>query len=95
MSNEDVGKTVLTFYSGVDLASFYPTAIRPAFTVTLRDWYISEYRDRFFIAPPLWFKGFLVLELVYHVPLSIWAIPALLRGQCGCLMCFPLTDNAR
>lgn len=64
----------------VDLAGYYPASIRPAFTLTIRDYYVNTYRDRFFISPPLWFKGFLFLELVYHVPLSLWAIPALLRG---------------
>ena len=78
----------------VDLADFYPVVIRPAFTITLRDYYISTYRDRFFIAPPLWFKGFLLLELFYHMPLSIWAIGALLRGQyLGRSMILQLTNK--
>lgn len=65
----------------VDLAGFYPTSVRPTFTLAIRDYYIDTYRDRFFIDPPLWFKGFMLLELVYHLPLSLWAIPAILRGE--------------
>lgn len=66
--------------AAVDLAGYYPSAIRPSFTITIRDYYVNTYRDRFFIDPPLWFKGFILLELVYHVPLTCWAIFALLRG---------------
>ena len=28
-----------------------------------------------------WFHSFLLLELLYHIPLSLWAIPALLRAD--------------
>lgn len=65
----------------VDFAGFYPASIRPTFTLQIRDYYIDTYRDRFFIDPPLWFRGFMVLELVYHLPLSLWAIPAILRDD--------------
>lgn len=48
---------------------------------SLRDWYIATYGDRFFYNPPAWFSPLLFLELTYHLPLSIWAIPALLRSD--------------
>lgn len=47
---------------------------------TLREWYITIYADRFFTQPPAWFNMYMYMELVYHVPLSLWAIGALIRG---------------
>lgn len=80
----------------VDFAAFYPTSVRPTFTYTIADFYISNYRDRFFILPPLWFKGFVFLEFLYHLPLSLWTIPALLRSMCdldtGCTLLMPKGD---
>jgi hypothetical protein len=46
----------------------------------LRKFYIDTYRDQFFINPPAWFMMYMWMEALYHVPLSIWAIGALLRG---------------
>ncbi|KAJ5888994.1 hypothetical protein N7495_009035 [Penicillium taxi] len=48
----------------------------------LRDFYISTYRDKFFEVPaPTWFTAFIWMELLYHVPLSLWAVWALLRDH--------------
>ncbi|KAF2864478.1 hypothetical protein K470DRAFT_208393, partial [Piedraia hortae CBS 480.64] len=60
----------------VDIAPLYgrfsPTAL-----VQLREWYVARYADRFFITPPFWFKVFTLFELVYHLPLSCWAVTQL------------------
>jgi hypothetical protein len=68
---------------GVDLAPLYPDSLRPAFITELRKYYIATFRDQFFIAPPAWFDLYIWMEFLYHVPLSIWAIGALLRGMRG------------
>lgn len=47
----------------------------------LRQWYITTYRDQFFISPPAWFTMYIWMELFYHVPLSVWALGALIRGM--------------
>lgn len=65
---------------GVDLTPLYPPSLKPTFTTTLRTWYIQTYRDQFFVSPPAWFNLYMYMELLYHVPLSIWAVGALLRG---------------
>ena len=65
----------------VDLYPLYPPSIRPAFLDQIRDFYIDTYQDKFFIDPPGWFRAYVVMEAVYHVPLSIWAIGALMRGE--------------
>ncbi|KAH7382658.1 transmembrane protein 6/97 [Phaeosphaeria sp. MPI-PUGE-AT-0046c] len=64
-----------------DLSGFYPIQIKPLWMSSLREWYIATYGDRFFYNPPAWFSPLLFLELTYHLPLSLWAIPALLRSD--------------
>ena len=65
---------------GVDLYPLYPTSLRPAFLDTIRKFYIETYHDQFFISPPAWFTMYMWMELLYHTPLSVWAISALWRG---------------
>ena len=48
--------------------------------INLRAWYIETYKDRFFVQPTAWFKTYVLLEGLYHVPLSVWAIGAIVRG---------------
>ena len=63
-----------------DLTPLYPSSLLPAPLLTLRAWYTSTYGDRFFSAtPPVWFPVFSWLELLFHLPLTLWAIPALLK----------------
>ncbi|RMZ73347.1 transmembrane 6 97 [Pyrenophora seminiperda CCB06] len=63
-----------------DLTPLYHTSLLPAPLLTLRTWYNSTYGDRFFSSsPPVWFPVFTWLELLFHLPLTLWAIPALLR----------------
>jgi hypothetical protein len=47
----------------------------------LRTWYITTYRDQFFVSPPAWFTLYTWMELFYHLPLSTWAVGALLRDD--------------
>ncbi|RMZ79251.1 hypothetical protein DV737_g3517, partial [Chaetothyriales sp. CBS 132003] len=61
----------------IDLVPFYPSALVPAISQTIRKFYIESYRDRFFIAPPNWFRVYLGLEGVYHLPITIWMLRAL------------------
>ena len=49
--------------------------------VDIRTWYVVTYKDRFFINPPTWFNTYMLLEAVYHLPLSLWVVPALLRDD--------------
>lgn len=48
---------------------------------TVRNFYIETYQDQFFIAPPSWFGLYLWFEVLYHVPLSLWAVGGLWRGM--------------
>ena len=65
----------------VDLVPLYPKALQPSSLLALRQWYITTYHDRFFVDPPAWFNLFAWMELVYHVPLSLWVIGGLWRGE--------------
>jgi hypothetical protein len=67
--------------AAVDLVPVYPAVLVPKFSANLRTWYINKYRDQFFIDPPNWFHVYVALEAVYHLPLSIWAVGALLRDD--------------
>ena len=73
----------------IDIVPFYPEQWVPSVSVTLREYYVSTYRDRFFITPPPWFKSYAVLEAVYHLPISLWMLGALVQGSykqsCACL----------
>lgn len=65
----------------MDLPPFYPTSIVPDFMLKPSKYYIETYKDQFFVNPPRWFSFYMVLEGMYHIPLSIWAIFAILRGN--------------
>jgi len=58
----------------------YPAALRLNFMTSLRTFYIDTYHDQFFTHPPAWFGMYAWMEALYHLPLSIWAVGALLRG---------------
>ncbi|OCK79314.1 hypothetical protein K432DRAFT_383163 [Lepidopterella palustris CBS 459.81] len=65
----------------VDLTPLYPSSVKPAFMLAIREFYITTYRDQFFVAPPTWFNVYMWMEALYHVPLSVWAIGALIRDD--------------
>ncbi len=65
----------------VDLVPLYPEAVKPASLSRYQQWYIDNYHDKFFSDPPLWFTVFIWLEALYHIPLSLWAVRALLKSE--------------
>ena len=65
----------------MDLTPLYPESVKPAFVTTLRKWYITTYQDQFFVSPPKWFAAYMWMEAVYHLPLSVWVVGALVRGE--------------
>lgn len=70
------------FNQGVDLYPLYPESIKPEFMHDLRKWYIETYNDQFFVKPPAWFSMYMWMEAFYHLPLSVWAVGAILRSEC-------------
>ncbi|KAI2618088.1 transmembrane protein 6/97 [Hypomontagnella submonticulosa] len=79
----------------VDLVPLYPASLwvpesSPLhFLYNLRVYYIETYNDQFFAPPPApipsFFPLFAFLELVFHLPVSLWAVRALVsrRGLDG------------
>ncbi|KAF2153291.1 hypothetical protein K461DRAFT_278118 [Myriangium duriaei CBS 260.36] len=65
----------------VDLYPLYPEWLRPKYMTDLRHWYVATYADQFFVSPPAWFNTYIWLEFLYHVPLCVWSIPALLKAD--------------
>jgi len=73
--------------TGVDLVPLYPQSLwvpssSPLhFLHDLRAYYLTTYADQFFVPPPAvvppFFKFFTLLELVFHLPVSVWAVRAL------------------
>ncbi|KAF7857933.1 hypothetical protein EAF04_009290 [Stromatinia cepivora] len=65
----------------MDLQALYPPHLTPSFLTTIKTYYITTYHDIFFISPPIYFKLFIWLELLVHVPVSFWAVGGLLRDS--------------
>ncbi|KAF2091756.1 hypothetical protein K490DRAFT_61186 [Saccharata proteae CBS 121410] len=65
----------------VDATALYPEWARLDFMVQLRKYYVDTYQDQFFMKPPAWFGLYTWMELLYHAPLSAWAIGALIRDD--------------
>jgi hypothetical protein len=54
----------------------------PAWMLSITEFYINTYNDLFFIGtPPPFFEFFMYTEMFVQVPVMIWGIPALLRGE--------------
>jgi hypothetical protein len=66
----------------VDLVRFYPEGAAPGFSLQIQDFYVDTFRDRFFSdEAPAWFTSYLILEGVYHLPISAWMLNAILEGE--------------
>lgn len=66
----------------IDLATLYPASLTPSISTTLRTYYTTTYADRFFTRPPLWFTAYMYLELIYHLPVSLWFVWNIPKGMC-------------
>ncbi|KAB8070945.1 putative integral membrane protein [Aspergillus leporis] len=66
----------------VDAVPLLPSILQTNLSHQLRSFYIETYHDKFFSeAPPAWFSTFIAMELLYHAPLSLWALGALLKDN--------------
>ncbi|KAF3391494.1 hypothetical protein F1880_007499 [Penicillium rolfsii] len=66
----------------VDTVPLQPSWMRTELSAQLREYYVATYRDKFFEDPaPVWFSAFIWMELLYHVPASLWAVWGLKRDH--------------
>ncbi|KAL4876671.1 transmembrane protein 6/97 [Aspergillus karnatakaensis] len=65
----------------VDTVPILPSFFDNDISRQLRNYYITNFRDKFFEGPPAWFTSYTWMELLYHAPLSLWALGALLRDD--------------
>ncbi|KAI2788215.1 hypothetical protein POX_e06228 [Penicillium oxalicum] len=66
----------------VDTVPLQPAWFRSDLSATIREYYVATYRDKFFENPvPVWFNAFIWMELLYHVPASLWAVWGLIRDH--------------
>ncbi|OQE18482.1 hypothetical protein PENFLA_c021G10468 [Penicillium flavigenum] len=65
----------------IDTVPLLPTFLQTNLSHQLREFYITTYRDKFFEDPPTWFTVFIWMELLYHLPVSIWAARGLLKDH--------------
>ncbi|KAL4892416.1 transmembrane protein 6/97 [Aspergillus ambiguus] len=66
----------------VDTVPLLPSFLVTDLSLSLRQYYIANYQDKFFEhVAPAWFSVFIAMELVYHAPLSAWAIRALWKDH--------------
>ncbi|KAJ5693447.1 hypothetical protein N7462_002870 [Penicillium macrosclerotiorum] len=66
----------------IDTVPLQPAWLQTDLSGQLRDFYITNYRDKFFEFPaPGWFNTFIWMELLYHVPASLWAVWGLIKDH--------------
>ncbi|KAI9367287.1 transmembrane protein 6/97 [Aspergillus egyptiacus] len=66
----------------VDAVPALPGLLENSVSLQLRSFYIDSFRDKFFEGPtPAWFTTFTWMEICYHLPLSVWALGALLKDD--------------
>ena len=66
----------------IDTVPLQPAWAHTELSAQLRGYYVATYRDKFFEDPaPVWFTAFIWMELLYHVPASLWAVWGLVRGR--------------
>jgi hypothetical protein len=50
--------------------------------VSLRNYHVATYHDKFFSDSPAWFRMYNIIQAAYHLPVTLWAINAIRKGQC-------------
>lgn len=61
---------------------FYPEGTAPGISLKIQDFYIETFHDKFFSdEAPAWFQAYVVLEAIYHLPISVWMLSAIVEGK--------------
>ncbi|KFX91140.1 hypothetical protein V490_06059 [Pseudogymnoascus sp. VKM F-3557] len=65
----------------VDLSPLFPDSLRLSLSNELLAYQANVYQDRFFAVEIPFFEFFRYMEAAIHVPVSFWAIRALVKGD--------------
>ncbi|XP_036123630.1 sigma intracellular receptor 2 [Molossus molossus] len=66
----------------LDLQAVLPGELYPIELRNLLKWYAKEFKDPLLQDPPMWFKSFLLCELVFQLPFFPIATYAFFKGGC-------------
>lgn len=69
--------TNLVFMTCLDNVEFIPKSIKPDILGVPRAWYIKTFKDQFYINTPTYMEWYLVIQLCYLFPVSLWALWAI------------------
>ncbi|EER40506.1 conserved hypothetical protein [Histoplasma capsulatum var. duboisii H88] len=72
--------TVFLAFS-IDFVPFYPPGLFPQWTTAIYDFYVNNYNDPLYVKDPPFFQLFVVMEALYAVPLSLWAIRGFIQDN--------------
>ncbi|EPE31283.1 hypothetical protein GLAREA_12586 [Glarea lozoyensis ATCC 20868] len=65
----------------MDCQAIYPPQSTPAVLTSLKEFYIRNYNDQFYVKTPQFFKTFLWFELLYQAPAMAWGIQGLYKDS--------------
>lgn len=61
----------------IDAQAALPRALFPRFAIALYDWHVETHQDVLLANPPVWFRSFIICELLFQLPLFLYAIRVL------------------
>jgi len=66
----------------LDAQAVVPALVVPSLFVTLKAWYVDQYKDPFLAAPHAWwFKSFMISEAFLQLPFYVYAAQGLLNDS--------------
>ncbi|OJD24151.1 hypothetical protein ACJ73_04486 [Blastomyces percursus] len=65
----------------IDFVPFYPAGLFPQWATAVHDFYVNNYNDPLYVKDPPFFQLFVAIEVLYSVPLSLWAIRGLIQDN--------------
>ncbi len=65
----------------IDLSTLLPTFLITDLSRNIVSYHLERFQDQFFTSPPAWFTLYMWLELVYHVPVTLWLLWGIWNGE--------------
>ncbi|KAI1004029.1 hypothetical protein K3495_g4181 [Podosphaera aphanis] len=61
----------------IDLQVLYPAGLVPDWLRAVKGYYVAQYQDQFFVAPPPFFRLFVWSEILFQAPVMGWSLAGL------------------